>query len=115
MSRKPVIGLVGGIGSGKSRVAAEFARSGARIVSGDVAGHEALRQPEIKARVAARWPGVLDASGEVDRRALGSVVFGDPGEREALEAIVFPWIAGRLREQIAAAQDDPGVRLVLLD
>jgi dephospho-CoA kinase len=112
---KPVIGLVGGIGSGKSRVAAEFARHGARIVSGDAAGHEALRQPEIKARVAARWPGVLDAGGEIDRRKLGAVVFGDPGERAALEVIVFPWITARLREQIAAAQDEPCVRLVLLD
>jgi dephospho-CoA kinase len=112
---KPVIGLVGGIGSGKSRVAAEFARHGARVVSGDVAGHEALLQPEIRARVAARWAGVLNDEGEIDRRKLGAVVFGDPAERHALEAIVFPWITGRLREQIAAAQDDPAVRLVLLD
>src|SRR5262249_13230050 len=112
---KPVIGLVGGIGSGKSRVAAEFALHGARVVSGDEAGPEALRQPETKARVAERWPGVLDATGEVDRRKLGAVVFGDPREREALEGIVFPWITERLREQVVAAREDPAVRLVLLD
>ena len=64
---KPVLGLIGGIGSGKSFVAAELVRHGGAIVSGDQAGHEALRQPDIKAHVVERWgPGVLNDSGEID-------------------------------------------------
>jgi dephospho-CoA kinase len=111
-----VIGLIGGIGSGKSRVSALLAERGARVLSGDEAGHEALRQPEVRARVVERWgPGVLDAQGEVDRRRLAGRVFGEPAERRALEAMVWPWIGRRLREQVAAARADPGVKFVLLD
>ena len=55
MARKPVVGLIGGIGSGKSRVAAEFARRGAVIIAGDQLGHEALRQPAVKEQIVGRW------------------------------------------------------------
>ena len=48
---KPVLGLIGGIGSGKSLVAEMFRRRGAQVISGDQLGHEALRQPEILAEV----------------------------------------------------------------
>ena len=66
---KPVLGLIGGIGSGKSLVAAELARFGGRIIAGDQLGHEGLRQPEIKEEVVRRWgKEVLDENGEVNRR-----------------------------------------------
>lgn len=111
-----VVGLIGGIGSGKSAVAAAFAQQGAAVVSGDVAGHEALRQPEIWERIVRRWgQGVLDDMGEIDRRKLAAIVFNDPAERKALEAMVFPWIEQRLREQINAAKQDRGAPLIILD
>jgi dephospho-CoA kinase len=113
---KPVVGLVGGIGSGKSRVAAEFARRGARVIAGDELAHAALCQPEVRAAVARRWgPQLLDERGEVRRRRLGAIVFADPAERRALEALVHPWIRRRIREEVAAARADPDVRLVVLD
>jgi dephospho-CoA kinase len=115
-SPKPVIGLIGGIGSGKSRVAALLAQRGGRVVSGDAAGHEALRQPGIRAQVVRRWGrDVLDEKGEVNRRRLAAIIFADPAERQALEAMVFPWIKQRLAEQIAAARADPLARFVVLD
>jgi dephospho-CoA kinase len=113
---KPVIGLIGGIGAGKSRVSELLARRGARVLSGDQAGHEALRQPNVKAQVVQRWgPGVLDDQGDIDRRRLAARVFADPAERKALEALTWPWIGRRLREQVEAARADPAVKLVLLD
>jgi dephospho-CoA kinase len=113
---KPVLGLIGGIGSGKSFVAAELVRHGGAIVSGDQAGHEALRQPDIKAHVVERWgPGVLNDSGEIDRRKVGAIVFADPVERKALEEMVFPFIERRLREEIEKTRRDPAVRFVVLD
>jgi len=114
--RKPVVGIVGGIGSGKSAVAASFARHGGAVVNADKLGHAALEDPVNKARVVARWGAdVLDEGGAVARKKLGAIVFADEAERQALEAIVHPWIGGRIREAVAAAQADPAVRFILLD
>jgi dephospho-CoA kinase len=117
---KPVIGLIGGIGSGKSMVAQAFARRGARVIVGDALGHEALRQPEICARLVERWgPQILDATGEVDRRQVAGIVFAKDSqsrdELRALESLVFPWIERRAREETAAARADGRTRLIVLD
>ena len=113
---KPVVALIGGIGSGKSRIAAELVRRGGYVIPGDQLGHEALRQPHIRAEVVRRWGSeVLDAAGEVDRKKLGRRVFADPAELKALEALVFPWIERRFAEETAAARADPAVRVIVLD
>lgn len=111
-----VLGLIGGMGSGKSCVAKELKRRGAGVVVADQLGHEALRQPEIRDQVIGRWGReVLDAGGEVDRRKLGRLVFADPSERAALEALSFPYIRRRMQQEIAAAAGRPECRLVVLD
>jgi len=116
MIRKPVIGLIGGVGSGKSLAAAEFAKYGGRIVSGDAFGHEALRRPVIKEQVVRRWGHeILNDEGEVDRRKLGAIVFSDPKERKTLEGLVFPWIEKRIDEEIVRAMSDSQVKFVVLD
>ncbi len=112
----PVLGLIGGIGSGKSAVAAAFARLGAAVIAGDQLGHEALRQPDILAQVVAHFgPQVLDAAGAIDRRQLAAVVFADDAQRRTLERIVHPYIEGRIRQEIARARSDPAVSLIVLD
>src|SRR5438876_5607547 len=63
---KMVIGLIGGIGSGKSSAAAALAKQGARLISGDVLGHEALQDAEIKRQVIKRWGNrLVDRQGEI--------------------------------------------------
>jgi dephospho-CoA kinase len=114
--RKPVIGLVGGIGAGKSQVAEAFARRGARVISGDALAHAALRESAIKELVVQRWGnGLLDDKGEIQRRLLAEVVFADADERRALEAMVHPWIKDRIRAEVEAARADATVRLIVLD
>ncbi len=104
------------MGSGKSLAAAEFAKYGGRIVSGDASGHEALRRPDIKEQVIRRWgQEILNDQGEVDRRRLGAIVFADPKERQALETLVFPWIEKRIDEEIARARNDSQANFVVLD
>lgn len=115
-ARKPVIGLVGGIGAGKSAAAAAMARRGGRIVDGDQLGHEALELPDVKRQLVERWgKQVLKPNGAVNRRAIAGIVFDQPAELKALEAMVFPHIGRRAREEIVAAQADPAVRFVVLD
>jgi dephospho-CoA kinase len=113
---KFVVGLIGGIGSGKSRVADAFVRRGARVVSGDEAGHEALRQPEVIAWAEQRWGrSVLDGQGNIVRSKVAAIVFQDPEERKALERVVFPWIGARLKQQLDEGARDPAVQLLVLD
>ncbi|MDB5313511.1 MAG: coaE [Gemmataceae bacterium] len=115
---KPVIGLVGGIGAGKSTVAAALAARGGVVVNADALGHEALEQPEIRSRVLDRWGrcgNLVKPDGRIDRRALAGIVFAHPAERAALEGLVFPYIGRRVLEEVARAQVDPDTTFVALD
>jgi dephospho-CoA kinase len=116
-ARKPVIGLVGAIGAGKSTVANALARHGGKVVAGDPLGHEALEQEEILDRIADAFArrDILTESGRIDRKKLGKVVFPSPVERSRLEHLVHPYIEGRIREEIDKAQADPDAKFVILD
>jgi dephospho-CoA kinase len=112
--QKPIVGLIGGMGSGKSRVAQAFARHGGFLVAGDLLGHEALAQPDILARIAQRWGDrALAEDGKVDRKKLGKIVFASPVERANLELLVFPYIEKRIREELAVAQASAAPFVVL--
>lgn len=115
VSRKPVIGVVGGIGAGKSTAAAALARRGGVVVDADALGHR-LELPEVKERLVGRWgPRVLRPDGTADRRTIAGIVFADPAERRALEGLVFPHIRRLAEGRIAAANADPAARFVVLD
>ncbi len=114
-----VIGLIGGIASGKSLVAAEFGRLGAGVLDADRAGHQVLELPEVEQALRARWgPEVFDPQGRVQRRALARIVFAPepdgPRELAALEQITHPRIRHLLQTQLAQ-QQARGVRAVVLD
>jgi len=116
MTELPVIGLIGGIGSGKSQVSRLLEEAGAVVLSGDALGHEALRQADLKARIVGGFGAdFLDEQGEIQRRKLGGIVFAQETERQALESIVHPYIKQRLREELAKARGRPGVRLIVVD
>ncbi len=112
-----VIGLLGGIASGKSRVAALLARRGARVLDADALAHAELARPEVRARIAAELgPGAIGAGGEVDRAALARRVFADPSARRRLEAIVHPGVIAAIEREIRAAAERAGRReVVVLD
>ncbi|MCK4275252.1 MAG: dephospho-CoA kinase [Phycisphaerae bacterium] len=113
---KPVIGLVGGIGSGKSTVAAEFAALGCAVVDGDAIGHQLLTESAIRRKIQDRWgEAVLCPDGEVNRAALGQIVFQDPDQLEALNRILHPGIRAGIAAGIAAAQDETSVAAVVVD
>ena len=103
-----VIGLTGGIASGKSAVAAMFARLGAAIIDADQLARDAVRPgtPTLAAIVQAFGTGILQADGTLDRPALGALIFADAEARKRLEQITHPAIKelalSRLRELRAA-------------
>ncbi|HEX4211653.1 MAG TPA: dephospho-CoA kinase [Candidatus Binataceae bacterium] len=96
------IGVMGGIGSGKSTVTAMLAALGAPVIDADKVGH-AIYAPEGPAypdMIAAFGAGILADDRTIDRKKLGSIVFGDPGALKRLNAIVHPKMFTRMREMI---------------
>ena len=111
-----VIGLTGGIASGKSVVSQMLAERGALIIDADKVGHEAYRRGNgcYEAVVEAFGTGVVGADGEIDRKALGGKVFGDPAQRERLEGIVWPWMRETMDKRLAQIRAE-GTPVVVLE
>jgi len=111
---RPVIGLLGGIGAGKSLVAAQFAKLGCAVVDADRVGHELLKRPAIRQALVTQFgKAILDPSGEVDRRRLGEVAFANAENLRAMEAIIHPELWRRVTQAVEAARrtDVPAVVL----
>ena len=98
-----MLGVTGTIGSGKSTVCRLLSELGCPVIDADIEAHEAYRRgtATYRAVVAAFGDGVLDARGEVDRAALGQVVFADPHARQRLNAIVHPATRRRAARKLA--------------
>ena len=111
-----VIGLTGGIASGKSVVSKMLAERGAHVIDADKVGHEAYAPGGECHRAVVQSFGddIVGAGGEIDRKALGAKVFGDPSQRKRLENIVWPWMRGEMEKRLAALSDQ-GVRVVVLE
>jgi len=112
---RPCIGLTGGIASGKSTVATEFARLGAHIIDTDLLARELVEPgcPALKAIVNTFGGDILLESGQLDRAALREQIFHDPAARHRLEAILHPPIRALARARAEAAQDTPYVLLMI--
>ncbi len=111
-----LIGLTGGIASGKSTVAAMLAERGAVVIDADRVAHEAYaRGSQGHARVVERFgPELLEADGSIDRTKLGAVVFKDSAALEDLNAIVHPLVRGEVARRVGEATDaDPGAVIVV--
>jgi len=111
-----VVGLTGGIGSGKSSVASLLRALGAVLIDADAIVHElqAPGSPLLGEMVAAFGPGILDANGALAREALGQIVFADAEKRARLGAIVHPRVGVEMARRLEAARAR-GVPLVVLD
>lgn len=111
-----MIGLVGGIGAGKSVAAAIFGELGCVVVDSDKIGHEVLRRPEVVAQIRQWWgDGVMGEDGLPDRKKIAAIVFGDPAERRRLESLTHPLIDAGRRDIIQAGIENPAIRAFILD
>jgi dephospho-CoA kinase len=100
------IGLTGGIASGKSIVTQRFAELGVPVIDADVVARQVVEPGQVGLeRVVQRFgPGVLDASGKLDRRALREMIFKDPASRQALDAMLHPLIRAAMEQEAADAK-----------
>ena len=110
-----LLGLTGGIGSGKSTVSAEFARRGAIVIDADLVVRE-LQSPGgavLAAMVEHFGDAILSADGTLNRQAVADIVFNDPEQLKALNAIVHPKVGEEIDGRIEAQRDTENV--VILD
>ena len=111
-----VIGLTGGIGTGKSEVARLLESLGAAPINADQIGHEAYtpHSETWSLVVDAFGDGILQDSREIDRRALGAIVFSDPEEMAKLNGIMHPRMASMVSDRINSSRED-GARVVVVE
>ena len=112
-----VIGIAGGIACGKSSVAECFQRLGATVLNADQIGHQVLYEPSVRQQIRENWGESIFVNGEVDRSALGRIVF-DPlrgdSELAKLEQITHPLIGQRISDALSHLEQE-NLPAVVLD
>jgi dephospho-CoA kinase len=114
--KKPIIGILGGVGSGKSTVAAEFAKLGCAVIDADKIAHELLDTKDVREKIVASFgQAILDSAGKIDRNKLADVVFSDGNKLSLLNSIVHPPVLARAERLIAQCKRQPQIRAIVLD
>jgi dephospho-CoA kinase len=114
--RKPILGLIGGIGSGKSAVAKTLAAQGGRVVDADADAKRTLLDPAVIEQLVDWWGrDILDTAGLINRHAVASIIFDDPVQKQRLESLIHPIVAMRRDQQIELAMADDSVKFIVLD
>lgn len=115
-SHKPVIGLMGGPGSGKSTIARFFAELGCAVIDADQLAHQAMQRDDVRQQIRERWgDDIFDEQGGIDRKALGQRVFADPAELSKLENIIHPLVHQGRKSQRESMQAESAVIAIIED
>jgi dephospho-CoA kinase len=111
------IGLTGGIATGKSTVAKLLTERGAILIDLDGIAREVVEpgQPSLSAIAERFGQAVLQEDGKLDRKKLGTIVFADPAERKALEAIIHPAIRSVMKERMSYHESNTPEKLIVVD
>lgn len=113
---KPVIGLAGGIASGKSLVANILAELGAGVINADELNHQVLHRDDVRDTVQ-RWWGqdIYDDGGRLQRNRLAEIVFSDETKRRKLEGLTHPLVSELRRAAMERFQSDEKIQAIVLD
>lgn len=109
-----ILGILGGIGSGKSTVTEMFAALGAETLDADAIAHELIEQEETKSTLRQWWGDeIIDADGKVNRTKIQEKVFSDAQELVRLEKLLHPEVRKRIKKKIDVFRESDGKLLVL--
>ena len=113
---KPIIGILGGIGSGKSTVANEFAKLGCAVIDADKIAHALLDEPGVRDEVVSLFGrGILGPAGEIDREKLAEAAFADAEKLSSLNGIIHPVVLERAERLIREYRGQEQVKAIVLD
>jgi dephospho-CoA kinase len=113
---KPIIGILGGICSGKSTVAAEFAKLGCKVIDADKIAHELLDRKDIRERVVGLFGrAILNSEKKVDNKKLADIVFSDTDKLSSLNGIIHPFVLERVEKLIKQYEGEDQVKAIVLD
>jgi len=114
--KKPIIGILGGICSGKSTVADEFAKLGCKVIDADKMAHELLDRKDIRERVVGLFgETVTGRGGNIDNKKLAGVVFADGKKLSSLNKIIHPFVLERAEKLIEKYNGQSHVKAIVLD
>ena len=115
-TKKPLVGIIGGIASGKSTVAAEFEKLGCAVIDADEIAHGLLEEPPVRDEVVRLFgPEILSASGEIDRASLARLAFASAESLGALNDVIHPRVLQRTTALIGRYNADRRYKAVVLD
>ena len=111
-----MIGILGGMYSGKSTVAAELAKLGCAVIDADSISHQLLDEKDVRAKVVRVFgKEILNDKGKISRSTLANRVFGDPAKLETLTGILHPLVMARVEQLMAQCDTQPAVKAIVLD
>jgi len=116
LNGKPIIGIAGGIGSGKSFVARLFGEMGCCVIHADEQVRQAYQNPEIR-KILQQWWGseIFKSDGNIDRQAIARHIFTNEADRVRLEQLLHPWIARERDRIMAHAAKKPEIAAFIWD
>ena len=116
VGNKPIIGILGGIGSGKSTVANEFAKLGCAVVDADKIAHKLLNEPAVREKVLGLFgQEISDSTGKIDHRKLAAVVFAGADKLSSLNRIIHPLVLKQAENLIRQYNGQGRVKAIVLD
>lgn len=116
IDKKPIIGILGGIGAGKTTVADEFKKLGCKVINADEIAHRLLDSAAIRKRLVNLFgEAILGAAGEINRKKLAEIAFEDREKVKSLNRILHPPVLAKTRKLIAEYSRRPRVRAIVLD